>query len=175
MEYRNGPRAARDQKRTPWLACARDGAASGTPHSGSDEPAHPTRPSALAGGCETRVGLGRPAWGVLVSVGLVEATAGKRRPPDPRPPKRSSTGNGPGTGAPSGSSRTASTSECDLRFSASTIEWTMLAPKGQATIRLIAHPISLGFSEREVARALGITSTLVSSLLGELRDELEVL
>jgi len=51
----------------------------------------------------------------------------------------------------------------------------MLAPKGQATIRLIAHPISLGFSEREVARALGITSTLVSSLLGELRDELEVL
>lgn len=51
----------------------------------------------------------------------------------------------------------------------------MLSPQGQATLRLIAHPISEGYSEREIASELGTTRRWVCDRLDELRDELEQL
>jgi DNA-binding transcriptional LysR family regulator len=41
-----------------------------------------------------------------------------------------------------------------------------------ATLRLIATPIYAGYSERQVARGLGISQSSVSKRLDELRDEL---
>ena len=49
-----------------------------------------------------------------------------------------------------------------------------LSDRGQAILRLVAAPIWLGYSEREVARELGTTKRWVSYRLDELRAELEV-
>jgi DNA-binding CsgD family transcriptional regulator len=57
-------------------------------------------------------------------------------------------------------------------FSASTVDWTALSPRGTAILRLIARPISEGYSQREIARRLGTTGRWVSDRLDELRDEL---
>jgi DNA-binding NarL/FixJ family response regulator len=53
------------------------------------------------------------------------------------------------------------------------VDWTSLSPRGQAILRLIIHPISNGYSVREVARELGTTKRWVSDRLDELRNELE--
>jgi DNA-binding transcriptional regulator LsrR (DeoR family) len=47
-----------------------------------------------------------------------------------------------------------------------------LSERGAAISRTIVLPLSLGFSEAEVASALGISRRLVLSLLAELRDQL---
>jgi len=53
------------------------------------------------------------------------------------------------------------------------INWTRLSERGQAILRLVGIPTWAGWSAREIARELGITRRSVSSLLDELRDELE--
>lgn len=50
------------------------------------------------------------------------------------------------------------------------ISWTALPARTQATLVLIATPISHGYTEHEVARMLGLSSTRVSELMDELRD-----
>ena len=52
-------------------------------------------------------------------------------------------------------------------------EWTALSSSSQSTVRLIAHPISLGFSEREVARMQGVTVATVRERMDVLREEIE--
>jgi DNA-binding CsgD family transcriptional regulator len=48
-----------------------------------------------------------------------------------------------------------------------------LSERGQAILRLVGIPTWAGWSVREIARELGISGPSVSSLLNELRDELE--
>lgn len=52
------------------------------------------------------------------------------------------------------------------------ISWTGLSERGQALLRTIGIPISVGFSEREIAREIGMPTRWVSEALGELQDEL---
>jgi DNA-binding CsgD family transcriptional regulator len=53
------------------------------------------------------------------------------------------------------------------------IEWDNLSERGQAILRLIAQPLSLGFGPREIGRGLGISGPSVLRLVDELRTELE--
>jgi DNA-binding CsgD family transcriptional regulator len=48
-----------------------------------------------------------------------------------------------------------------------------LSSRSAAILRLIATPISEGFSPAEVSRDLGISTKSVSTLLAQLRNELE--
>jgi DNA-binding NarL/FixJ family response regulator len=81
--------------------------------------------------------------------------------------------------APGGSSQTASTNGNGRSSSASTptipteLHWQAFSERGQAILRLIAIPISNGYSEREIARELGTTRRWVFDRLAELRDEVE--
>jgi DNA-binding CsgD family transcriptional regulator len=52
-------------------------------------------------------------------------------------------------------------------------DWTMLSARSQAILRVVAAPLAMGYSPREIARGLGISGPLVSALLDELREELE--
>jgi hypothetical protein len=52
------------------------------------------------------------------------------------------------------------------------VNWAALPPRGQAILRVIATPISARFSPHEVANSLGISTSSVSKLLAELREEL---
>lgn len=79
-------------------------------------------------------------------------------------------------GERNGRSKTEPTNGSHPRLSASmtnTIEWEKLSPRGLAILRLIAIPISNGWSEREVARGLLTTRSWVSDGMDEFRDELE--
>jgi hypothetical protein len=53
------------------------------------------------------------------------------------------------------------------------IDWTRLSPRSQAILRQIAHPISNGFSKREIAQRLGTSTQWVSHRMDELRREVE--
>jgi len=55
----------------------------------------------------------------------------------------------------------------------SAIDWTRLSPRGRAILRQVAHPISNGFSKREIAKRLGTSTQWVSHRMDELRRELE--
>jgi DNA-directed RNA polymerase specialized sigma24 family protein len=52
------------------------------------------------------------------------------------------------------------------------LNWERLSPHGQAILRQIAIPISVGYSEAEVASELGTSTRWVSNRLVELREEL---
>jgi DNA-directed RNA polymerase specialized sigma24 family protein len=49
----------------------------------------------------------------------------------------------------------------------------MLSERGQAILRLVGIPTWAGWSAREIGREFGISRSSVSSLLAELRDEIE--
>ena len=105
-----------------------------------------------------------------------------------------STAHGGNTGH-GGSSRTGFTNENGPLFSASTpkrewaaktqgttgratrielqVNWHALSPRGQAILRLVGVPTSLGYSVGEIASELGTTTSWVSSRLDELRNEIE--
>jgi DNA-directed RNA polymerase specialized sigma24 family protein len=51
--------------------------------------------------------------------------------------------------------------------------WDNLSERGQAILRLIARPLSLGFTPQEIARGLGTSKPSVLLLVDELRTELE--
>jgi DNA-binding NarL/FixJ family response regulator len=53
------------------------------------------------------------------------------------------------------------------------IDWMRLSPRSTAILRLVATPISAGFSPSEIAHELGTSQKWVSSCLDELRDEIE--
>jgi hypothetical protein len=53
-----------------------------------------------------------------------------------------------------------------------TPNWASLSPEAQETLRTIALPISLGYSQAEVAAALGKTQPIVCARLADLRVEL---
>ena len=82
--------------------------------------------------------------------------------------------------APDGSSKTASTNGPGPSSSHSTtativIRWAELSERGQALLRTVGVPISVGYSEREIARGLGMPTRWVSEALVELQDELRQL
>lgn len=53
------------------------------------------------------------------------------------------------------------------------VDWTKLSESATWTLRNVALRLSLGFSEAEVARALGLKRREVDELLDELAAELE--
>jgi hypothetical protein len=65
------------------------------------------------------------------------------------------------------------------RFLASTptipteIDWQTLSPEAQAIARQIALPLSLGYSQTEIAKRLRIRRSSVGLLVDMLADELE--
>lgn len=66
-----------------------------------------------------------------------------------------------------------STAERDRLSSHWTPDFSTLSARGQAILRSVALPLSLGFSEAEVARALQTSRRSISEMLDELRGELE--
>jgi DNA-binding CsgD family transcriptional regulator len=54
-----------------------------------------------------------------------------------------------------------------------TIDWVRLSPRSTAILRLIATPISEGYSPKEIAHELGTSPRWISDRLDELRDEIE--
>jgi hypothetical protein len=54
-----------------------------------------------------------------------------------------------------------------------TIEWDNLSERDQAILRLIARPLSIGFTPQEIAKGLGTSKLPVLDLVDELRTELE--
>jgi DNA-directed RNA polymerase specialized sigma24 family protein len=52
------------------------------------------------------------------------------------------------------------------------IPWGMLSPEARATLRLVATPLSDGYSPMEIGRALGISTGCVEDALDDLRLEL---
>jgi hypothetical protein len=87
-----------------------------------------------------------------------------------------STGNGSGSAAPPGSSRTASTNGRGPSSSVSItneISWTNLSDRGLAILRTVATSASQGYSPREIGHGLGISGPSALRLLDELREELE--
>jgi len=57
-------------------------------------------------------------------------------------------------------------------MAATTIDRTSLTHEAQWTLTQVAFRISLGFSEREAARDLGMTTAAVKGKLESLREEL---
>jgi biotin operon repressor len=55
------------------------------------------------------------------------------------------------------------------------IPWQMLSLEARATLRLVATPLSDGYSPLEIGRALGISTSCVEDALDELRAELVML
>jgi DNA-binding CsgD family transcriptional regulator len=53
------------------------------------------------------------------------------------------------------------------------VDWSILSPRAREILRLIALPISLGYSNEEVAAKLGRSKRWVNRRLDELRLELE--
>jgi hypothetical protein len=66
----------------------------------------------------------------------------------------------------------ASSSRSATALLASEFDWETLSERSAAILRLIALPMSVGFSEVEIASELGISRRSVSILLDELREEL---
>jgi DNA-binding CsgD family transcriptional regulator len=50
-----------------------------------------------------------------------------------------------------------------------TIDWLRLSPRSTAILRLVATPISEGYSPAEIARELGTSMNWVSNCLDDLR------
>jgi hypothetical protein len=51
-------------------------------------------------------------------------------------------------------------------------DWNAISVRGQSILRLIAIPISQGYTAREVGLELGTTPSWVSNRLHELADEI---
>lgn len=81
-------------------------------------------------------------------------------------------GNGQGSGVHAGSLRIVSTSGQGPRYTVTTIEWENLTGRSRWTLRQLAFPISLGFTERELARRHRRTVKWVEGRLEQLRNEL---
>jgi hypothetical protein len=80
-------------------------------------------------------------------------------------------GNGPST-APSGNSQTESTNGQHHSSPPSTIDPTSLSTTSLWTLTHVAHRLSDGYSENEVANHLGVTRRWIRQRLELLRDEL---
>ena len=82
------------------------------------------------------------------------------------------TGSGNGAAEPSGSSQTAPTNGSSPASPPSTIDPMALTTASWITLTKVAYPMSLGYSEREVARELGVPKKQVDQRLEALREEL---
>lgn len=82
------------------------------------------------------------------------------------------TGADQGWAAPAGSSVTVSTSAPYRASIPSQIDPMALTTASWLTLNEIAFPMSLGYSEREVARGLGVPKKQVATRLAGLREEL---
>jgi DNA-binding Lrp family transcriptional regulator len=53
------------------------------------------------------------------------------------------------------------------------VNWSKLSPRGQQLLRQIGTPLSLGYSQREIADFLGEPEAWVMARVRELREEIE--